>query len=224
MNPHHFVSQRLPKRQVTEALVTSSKSVIIIICFFFKVEQFCFSVVTPGTFVSFHSLCVSWDGQRAMFSPSVCVNLANQTRSPASHRRLRQRRQMARLQNCATPAGLRSIAGHHGSCLPAAMTQKGRRQQKRWKCGECHRSTWSGSKCWHCGSSGSVDLKGRILEGATVSTFSDMTPAEVAGSSAFHDRGVLQSCGKARALCQLWCGEDGGNCCSQGIWLKQGKR
>ena len=43
------------------------------------------------------------------------------------------------------------------------MTQKGRRQQKEWKCGECQRWTWGGSKCWYCGSYGSMEQKGRIL-------------------------------------------------------------
>ena len=52
---------------------------------------------------------------------------------------------------------------YHGSCLPGAMTQKGRRQQKEWKCGECQRWTWGGSKCWYCGSYGSMEQKGRIF-------------------------------------------------------------
>ena len=57
------------------------------------------------------------------------------------------------------------LISHHGSCLPGAMTQKGRRQQKEWKCGECQRWTWGGSKCWYCGSYGSMEQKGRILGG-----------------------------------------------------------
>ena len=71
-------------------------------------------------------------------------------RSPAWHRKLRNGRQTARLrlrQNFATPADHWKIAIHHGSCLPGAMSQKGRRQQKEWKCGDCQRWTWSGSKC-----------------------------------------------------------------------------
>ena len=51
---------------------------------------------------------------------------------------------------------------HHGD----GMTQKGRKQLKEWKeseCGECRRWTWCGSKCWHCGSNGYVEPKGRIL-------------------------------------------------------------
>ena len=55
------------------------------------------------------------------------------------------------------------LTSHRGTCLPGAMTQKSRRQQKELKCGECQRWTWRGSKCWHCGSNGYVEPKGRIL-------------------------------------------------------------
>ena len=55
------------------------------------------------------------------------------------------------------------LISHHGSCLPGAMTQRGRRQQKEWTRGECQRWTWSGSKCWYCGRYGSMEQKGRIL-------------------------------------------------------------
>ena len=82
---------------------THQKIIIIIII---HVKRICFVVVTPGTFVSFHSLCC------AVFSSLVCASAAVGTveahpRSPAWHRRLKKRRQTARLrlrQCCATPA------------------------------------------------------------------------------------------------------------------------
>ena len=38
------------------------------------------------------------------------------------------------------------LTSYHGSCLPGAMTQKSRGQQKEWKCGECQRWTCGRSK------------------------------------------------------------------------------
>ena len=55
---------------------------------------------------------------------TVCI-VATHPRSPAWHRRLRKRRQLARRrlrQRCATPADCWRIATHHGSCLPGTMT------------------------------------------------------------------------------------------------------
>ena len=80
-------------------------------------------------------------GLRAEFNSSVCGNasvgtMATQPRSPLWHRSLKKRRQTSVLclcRNCVAPAGLRRITDYHGSCLPGAMTQKGRRQQKEWE-------------------------------------------------------------------------------------------
>ena len=55
---------------------------------------------------------------------TVCT-VATHPRSPAWHRRLRKRRQLARRrlrQHCATPADCWKIATHHGPCLPGPMT------------------------------------------------------------------------------------------------------
>ena len=110
-------------------------------------------VVTPGTIVSTRSWCVCVVIAHVFGWCERCVDcfplsvrtlrlvgtVTTHPRSPAWHRRLRNRRQTARLrlrQNCATPADHWKIAIQHGSCLPGAMSQKGRRQLKQWKCVE----------------------------------------------------------------------------------------
>ena len=127
-----------------------------------SIHSRCVCVVLPTCLVGASSVSIVF---------AVCANVTvgavtTHPRSPACTEDSRKRRQTAGLrlrQNCATPADHWKIGIHHGSCLPGAMSQKGRRQQKEWKCGECQRWTWSGSKCWYCGSYGSMEQKGRIL-------------------------------------------------------------
>ena len=119
-----------------------------------------FVVKVKRKFVSFDSLCC------AVFSSLVCASATVGTveahpRSPARHRRLSKK---------ATDSKVASAPVLCDTCAPLknrGASRLGRRDgsnRKNVHVESCQRWTWSGSKCWHGGSNGSVDPIGRIFE------------------------------------------------------------
>ena len=76
----------------------------------------------------------------------------------------RRRARLAVLRGVATEVQRERLTSHHGSCLPGAMTQKSvEGNRKSGSAESVNVGLGVGPKCWHCGSNGDVEPKGRIL-------------------------------------------------------------
>ena len=135
---------------------------------------------------------------------TVCT-VATHPRSPAWHRRLRKRRQIARRrlrQHCATPADCWRIATHHGSCLPGPMT---------WSCPVCgtvnhdNRRTCTVRDCRHRGGPPSAwDNRRGTRHGSRTRTSASSASRRWTCPECSHQnyawRGYCHSCSRAVSL------------------------
>ena len=131
--------------------------------------------------------------------------VATHPRSPAWHRRLRKRRQIARRrlrQHCATPADCWRIATHHGSCLPGPMT---------WSCPVCgtenhdNRRKCTARDCRHPGGppSGSDNRRGTRNGSRTRTSASSASRRWTCPDCSYLNyawRGYCNSCSRAVSL------------------------